>query len=95
MQRGLGLKSCNAHGIAAFGKNTFYSQKVESLKTVTVDKNCVIEISLNRRFSDCGSRPPGHFGPLGGGLVVCVRDIFILNELWAQYKTYFLGTLLG
>jgi len=25
-----------------------------------------------------------------------MRDIFILNEVWAQHKTYiFLGTLLG
>jgi hypothetical protein len=43
--------------------------------------------------------PPGGggvFGPLGGGRVVCLRDISILNEIWAQNKTYILvGILLG
>jgi hypothetical protein len=30
------------------------------------------------------------------GRVVCMRDIFILNETWAQHKAYILvGTLLG
>jgi hypothetical protein len=29
-----------------------------------------------------------------GAQVVCVRDIFILKEIWLQHKTYFLGTLL-
>jgi hypothetical protein len=34
-------------------------------------------------------------GPLAG-LVVCVRDIFILNEIWAQDKICILiNTLLG
>jgi hypothetical protein len=30
--------------------------------------------------------PGGVFGPLGRERVVCVRDIFILNEIWTQDK---------
>jgi hypothetical protein len=31
--------------------------------------------------------PGGAFGSLGGGArVVCLRDVFILNEIWAQDK---------
>jgi hypothetical protein len=38
----------------------------------------------------------GVSGPLGGGRVVCMRDIFILNEILAQHKTYpLVGTSLG
>jgi hypothetical protein len=38
----------------------------------------------------------GVVGPLGGGRVVCMKDIFILDEIWAQHKTYIVvGTLLG
>jgi hypothetical protein len=37
----------------------------------------------------------GVVGPLGGGARVCVRDIFILNGIWAQNKIYILiGTSL-
>jgi len=37
----------------------------------------------------------GAVGPLGGAFI-CMRDIFILNEIWAQDKIYILvGTLLG
>jgi hypothetical protein len=32
--------------------------------------------------------PPGCFGPLRGGGAVCVSDIFILNEVWAQHETH-------
>jgi hypothetical protein len=33
---------------------------------------------------------------VGGGTVVCIRDIFILKKIWAQYIIYILvGTLLG
>jgi hypothetical protein len=33
---------------------------------------------------------------LGRVQVVCMRDIFILNEIWAQHKIYVsVGTLLG
>jgi hypothetical protein len=41
--------------------------------------------------------PPGRcFWSTGGGGFVCVRDIFILNEIWAQVKIFILvGTLLG
>jgi hypothetical protein len=38
----------------------------------------------------------GVFSPRGGGRVVCMRDIFTLNEIWAQGKIYILiGTWLG
>jgi hypothetical protein len=44
-------------------------------------------------------RPPLGGGALlvfGGGRVVCMRDIFILNEIWTQEKVCILvGTLLG
>jgi hypothetical protein len=37
----------------------------------------------------------GAFGPVGGERVNCMRDIFILNETWAQGKIYILiSTLL-
>jgi hypothetical protein len=37
----------------------------------------------------------GVVGPLDGG-VISMRDIFILNKIWAQDKIYILvGTLLG
>jgi hypothetical protein len=43
------------------------------------------------------SPPPpqaGAVGPLGGMRVDCMRNIFILNEIWAQGKIYILiGTL--
>jgi hypothetical protein len=45
-----------------------------------------------------GRAPPpwGAVGPVGGALVVCMKNIFILNEIWAQDKIYILiGTLLG
>jgi hypothetical protein len=38
----------------------------------------------------------GAIGPLVGTRVVCMRDIFILNEIWVQGKICILiGTLLG
>jgi hypothetical protein len=37
-------------------------------------------------LQNCGAPPPrGAVGPLGE-LVVYMRDIFILNEIWAQVK---------
>jgi hypothetical protein len=46
-----------------------------------------------------GATPPreGAVGPLGrGGRVICMRDIFIRIEIWAQDEIYILaGTLLG
>jgi hypothetical protein len=32
--------------------------------------------------------------PPGGARVVCMRDIFVLNEMWVQDKTYILGGFL-
>jgi hypothetical protein len=48
-----------------------------------------------QRFSNCGPPPGGGaVGPLGEGRVYCIRDIFILNEIWMQGKIYILiGTL--
>jgi hypothetical protein len=45
---------------------------------------------LGQTLSNCVPPPPGGVArPLGeGARVVCVRDIFILNEVWAQHKTY-------
>jgi hypothetical protein len=38
----------------------------------------------------------GTVGPLGRGRVDCIRDIFILNEMWVQGKAYILiGTLVN
>jgi hypothetical protein len=43
--------------------------------------------------------PPGGGGRCWsseGAQIVCLRDIFILNEMWAKDKIYILvGTLLG
>jgi hypothetical protein len=41
--------------------------------------------------------PGGGIGPLGGGGVDCVRNIFILNEILVQGNIYIflIGTLLG
>jgi hypothetical protein len=56
---------------------------------------------LAKRFSNCGACPLGGVvGPLGGALVFCMRDIFILDEIWTQYNIYIyiyilVGTLLG
>jgi hypothetical protein len=52
---------------------------------------------LVQRFSNCGARPLGALQVLGGwGRVVCVTDIFILNDIRAQDKIYILAdTLLG
>jgi hypothetical protein len=54
---------------------------------------------LGQRFPICGEHPPGGcWSPGGGAKVVCMRDIFIVNEILAQVKicTYILvGTLLG
>jgi hypothetical protein len=57
---------------------------------------------LVARFCPSGSQTaapplPGAVGPLGGGggRVVCMRDVFILNEIWTQDKIRILvGTLL-
>jgi hypothetical protein len=49
---------------------------------------------LDQRFSNCGAPPPprgwggGAVGPLGGGggqKSFCMKDIFILNKIWAQH----------
>jgi hypothetical protein len=38
-----------------------------------------------------GLAPPGGaVGPVGRAWVVCMRDIFILNEIWVQDKMYIL-----
>jgi hypothetical protein len=37
-----------------------------------------------------GPPPGGRCWSSGGARVVCMRDIFILNEIWAQHKTYIL-----
>jgi hypothetical protein len=38
--------------------------------------------------------PPGAaVGPLREAQVVCMRDIFILNEIWAQDKIHIVGRL--
>jgi hypothetical protein len=48
-------------------------------------------LAITSEVSNCGARPPeGYCLSSGwGGRVVCTRDIFILNEIWAQHKTYF------
>jgi hypothetical protein len=46
------------------------------------------------RFSNCGAR--SWFSGRGRELIVCVRDVFILNETWVQGRKYiFIGTVLG
>jgi hypothetical protein len=47
-------------------------------------------VFLYQRFSNCGVRPPGRgaVGPLGGGRLDCVRNIFIWNEIWAKSKIH-------
>jgi hypothetical protein len=45
--------------------------------------------SLMQRFPNCEARSPRR------ERVVCMRDLFILNEIWAQDKIYILiGTML-
>jgi hypothetical protein len=40
--------------------------------------------------------PWGRSWSFGGERIVCTRDIFILDEIWAKDKMYILvGTLLG
>jgi hypothetical protein len=52
---------------------------------------CVCAQVLYQRFPNWGMRLGG-----GGGQVFCMRDTFILNEIWAQSKVHILvGTLLG
>jgi hypothetical protein len=42
------------------------------------------------------TRGGGAVRPLGGGRVVCMMGIFILDEIWAQGKIYILiSSLLG
>jgi hypothetical protein len=53
---------------------------------------------IYQRFSNCGASPPGgDLGPRGrGARDVCMKEIFILNEICAQDKICILvGTLLG
>jgi hypothetical protein len=50
-----------------------------------------------QRFPNCGARPlPGAMLVFWGAQVICMRDIFILNEIWVQDKIYTsVGTLIG
>jgi hypothetical protein len=51
-----------------------------------------------RRLPNCGGRPLGGAAGHLGARVVCMRDIFILEEIWVQGKIYLyilVGTLLG
>jgi hypothetical protein len=49
-----------------------------------------------RRSQTVGSDPRGALLVLWEARVVCMRYIFILNEIWTQDKIYILvGTLLG
>jgi hypothetical protein len=56
-------------------------------------------ICTEQMFSNCRAPPPpggGAVGFLERARVVCMRDIFILKEIWMQDKIYiFVGTLLG
>jgi hypothetical protein len=54
-----------------------------------LDSKHTHHVFLMQRFPKYGARPLwGVDGPLGGGFV-CMRGIFILNEIWTQHKTYF------
>jgi hypothetical protein len=52
---------------------------------------------LVQMFSNFGATPLGGLLDLCGGTrVVCVRDLFTLNEIWAEDEIYiFVGTLTG
>jgi hypothetical protein len=78
----------------------------ETERSVVTGKKCAGRVTRHlgpdvavepqvQRFPNCGAGPRGgHCWPSGGG-VDCMRDIFILNEIWAQDKIYsLLGTLL-
>jgi hypothetical protein len=63
--------------------------KDEDMKKI-VSRFVVRDIILVQRFSNYAPPPPG--GVLlvfRGGGVVYMRDVFILNEVWAQHKIYF------
>jgi hypothetical protein len=55
------------------------------------------DLSLYTRGSQTvGRAPGGRCLSSAGARVVCMRNTFILNEIWAQGKIYILlGTLLG
>jgi hypothetical protein len=53
-------------------------------------------VSQSRGSQTLGRTLWGAFGPLWGGGGVCMRVIFILDEIWAKDKIHNLaGTLLG
>jgi hypothetical protein len=76
-----------------------------SFKKGYIANNTVIKITChhaanNPEVSKVWGAPPGRgaVGPLGvgGSPVVCMRDVFISNEIWAQGKIYILVvTVLG
>jgi hypothetical protein len=66
-------------------------------KGFTKRLNEVESKGLDSKLPNCGAPPPpGALLVLCEGASYCVRDIFILKEIWAQNKIYnFVGTLLG
>jgi hypothetical protein len=63
------------------------------------DKKCIQNFNLKNlehMFPNCVAHPQGALFALWRARVVCMRDIFILDEIWTQYKIYVLvGTLLA
>jgi hypothetical protein len=54
-----------------------------------------VALGCIRSSKSVGRTPGGAFGPLGAARIDYMRDILVLNEIWAQGKIYILeGTWL-
>jgi hypothetical protein len=65
---------------------------VSSIRLFSVRRD-LLAVYLEKRFSDCGERPPPQGALLvlwGGGRVDRMTDIFIFNEMWCKLKYIFL-----
>jgi hypothetical protein len=71
-------------------------EPIDQLAIVSSSRR-TLSMEIAQRFSNYEARSQGGvIGSLWGARVVCIRDIFILKEVWAQdKKKLILGTLLG
>jgi hypothetical protein len=54
----------------------------------------VASICIGQRFSNCGARPSEALLIVWRVQVVCMKDMFILDEIWAHDKTYIVVDIL-